>query len=232
MMRSSDSFSGSSTSGALPYLRAYASTRSYNSIGGGSEEDQQGNDGSQATGGGRGMIAWRAVGAVAVFLAFAAAVSTSNTRWMASGDHTLTGNKAAAVAGDSSLRRDSGGHSYRDNFETFEVSLFRWESFCLRTQLKRSTAVPSHTRYHGSSAPYFDRHGGRCCRHGYRTCLRLDGEMLEYCCTTAVPSRLYYCTVGGCKRYCLHLHSLPLLLCCAVLDSFALSTKSYRQQQQ
>lgn len=122
-MTSSDSFSSGSTSGALPYLRAYASTRSYNSIGG-ADQDGQGEDGGAAAGGaGRGMIAWRAVGAVAVFLAFAAAVSTSNTRWMASGsDHTLTSGDNAAAAVDEP--RD-GGHSYRGDFETFEVSLFR-----------------------------------------------------------------------------------------------------------
>lgn len=121
MMQSSDSFG--SASRVLPYLRAYTSTRSYNSISGGEQEDgQQRNGGPAGGGGGRVTLAWRAVGAVAVFLAFGAAVSTSNTRWTAS-TNIVTGSAAAtaaAVAGHSSEPRE--GHSYRGEFEAFEVS--------------------------------------------------------------------------------------------------------------
>lgn len=153
-MQSSDSFS--SNSGVLPYLRAYASTRTYNSIAGGDQEDQQRN--GAPTGGGRGMLAWRAVGAVAVFLVFAAAVSTSNTRWTASSDNITgrTAATAAAVAGHTSLPR--GGHSYRGDFEAFEVSLVMY-ILVHCTNDRRSQCMRRHT---GLSARLLSGFGSGC----------------------------------------------------------------------
>ncbi|CAM9741455.1 unnamed protein product [Pylaiella littoralis] len=114
-----------SSSGVPPYLRAYSTRRDYNSIGSEHEHPQQQQQQQQQQGGhgsrqgrGRDMPGWRVVGAVAVLVTFAAAVSNTNSRWTAAS--SATGSDAAVVGGRP-LQRD--GHSYRDEFEAVEERL-------------------------------------------------------------------------------------------------------------
>ncbi|CAB1114283.1 unnamed protein product [Ectocarpus sp. CCAP 1310/34] len=108
MMYSSDSFScsdGMNGGGSVPpFLRAYATRRGYSPIG------RRYDDRRVAVVGVRGMFSWkRAVGAAAVFVAFVAAVSTSNSWRLAGGSPR-----------DGQHLQDSGSNSHRGIFEAFE----------------------------------------------------------------------------------------------------------------
>lgn len=98
-MRSSDSFS--SSIGVPPYLRAHP-RRKYSRIGGDRQE--------QAPENGTKVFLLRLVGAVALCMAFAVAVSSSNSRWI------------AAKEANGKPHEEVG--SYRGVFEAFEVSVF------------------------------------------------------------------------------------------------------------
>lgn len=112
MMHSSDSFSCSDGvngggGGVPPFLRAYATRRGYSPIG----RRRRHHERPVAVVGVRGMFSWkRAVGAAAVFVAFVAAVSTSNS-WRMAGRSPGAGQHL----------QDSGSNSYRGIFEAFEV---------------------------------------------------------------------------------------------------------------
>lgn len=135
MMRTAGSFSSStdrsfgsssgSSSGAVasPYMRTYATTRGYSPIGGGEgdREEQRGNgEPGAAAGGGRGgaYLSRRVVGAFAVCLGLAAAVSTSSHYY----------NGRIALGSDQRPRPqqsgggDDGGNSYRAELEALNVS--------------------------------------------------------------------------------------------------------------
>ncbi|CAM9928848.1 unnamed protein product, partial [Ectocarpus sp. 12 AP-2014] len=107
-MHSSDSFSN----GVQPYLKAYASRRSYVPIGDEKEDGRRRTrDGGGAEREGMQELGWRrAGGVVAIIGLFCAAVSASSSRWFAAGGTTS--------AAEQPLQ--DGGSSYHGMFDAFE----------------------------------------------------------------------------------------------------------------
>lgn len=179
-MHSSDSFTcnnglngGGGGGGVPPFLRAYATRRSYSPIGRRRRHDER----PAAVVGVRGMFSWkRAVGAAAVFVAFVAAVSTSNS-WRVAGGSPGAGNQHL---------QDKGSSSYRGIFEAFEVECFTaylqqiahlsciapavsslWPSKCIANSAAASASNRCVELLHHPLCSFLS--DGRCDGHG---CLR------------------------------------------------------------